>query len=247
MFTRKTVLSIVIGGALIVALLAGAAAFAFPTAVRAQTGASNGAANPGAFLGGLNGELHGRGGPNGWGADMDKYLADALGITVEELQAARQKAEAAALADAVKNGDLTQEQADLIAARNALKAYINPEALMARVLGMTEAELQAARQSGKTMQDLATEKGLTQDQVKTAMDEAFKAAVAQAVTDGVITQAQADQISSEGFGRGGPMGEPGGHGGRGGHGGDWGFPGGPLDGSNTPQTQPSQTAPGGGL
>ena len=241
MFTRKTIIGIMLGGGLIVALLAGA--IAFPSVASAQSSV--------AITNRLAGDLHGPNGldgpkgRDGWGANMDQYLAEALGITEEELQAARQKAEAAALADAVKNGDLTQEEADLIAARSALRAYINPEALMATVLGMTVEELQAAREAGKTMQDLATEKGLTAEQVKTAMDEAFQAALAQAVEDGVITQEQADQFASEGFGRGGPGG-PGGRGGRGGHGGPEGFPGAPQTAPNAPQTQPSQAPSGSG-
>ena len=48
--------------------------------------------------------------------DNDKHLADALGITVDELNAAQEKAAAARLAQAVTDGRLTQEQADLVTA-----------------------------------------------------------------------------------------------------------------------------------
>lgn len=59
--------------------------------------------------------------------DTEALLADALGITVEELQAAYDDAQAAALAQAVEDGQLTQEQADLMAARQAFRAYVQTQ------------------------------------------------------------------------------------------------------------------------
>jgi hypothetical protein len=61
-------------------------------------------------LGGMRGEYQG-------------YLAEALGITVEELQAAQLKAQDAMLAQAVEDGTLTQEQADLMQARRAFMQF----------------------------------------------------------------------------------------------------------------------------
>ena len=55
--------------------------------------------------------------------DGEALLADALGISTDDLQAAYDKAEAAALAQAVTDGRLTQDQADLVAARRALQEY----------------------------------------------------------------------------------------------------------------------------
>ena len=52
--------------------------------------------------------------------DYDALLAKALGISTDQLQAARQKALASSLAAAVQNGTLTQDQADLIKGRSAL-------------------------------------------------------------------------------------------------------------------------------
>ena len=54
------------------------------------------------------------------GIDFQSLLADALGISTDELQAARQKAAGLALDQAVTDGRLTQEQADLMKARQAL-------------------------------------------------------------------------------------------------------------------------------
>ena len=84
----------------------------------------------------------------------DEYLAEALGITLEQLQAARRTAMAAYLADAVTAGDITQEQADLALARHALRDIIDQKALLAEALGMTEEELQAALDDGQSLPDL---------------------------------------------------------------------------------------------
>jgi hypothetical protein len=105
----------------------------------------------------------------------------------------------------------------MMQAMQALHTYIDREALTAQVLGMSVDELQAARQDGKTMADLLEEKGMTQAEFEEALTTAKEAAIAQAVTDGVITQAQADAIQSNtgpmgglgDFGRGGPGGRGG--------------------------------------
>lgn len=55
--------------------------------------------------------------------DGKALLAEALGISTDELAAAYDEAEAAGLAQAVENGQLTQEQADLVTARRALQEY----------------------------------------------------------------------------------------------------------------------------
>jgi hypothetical protein len=62
-------------------------------------------------------------------ADKNELLAEALGITVEELEEAQAEVRAARLAALVETGILTQEQADLIAARQAMRNYVDPEAL----------------------------------------------------------------------------------------------------------------------
>jgi hypothetical protein len=56
-------------------------------------------------------------------SQYDAFLADALDITVEELQAARQKAHDAMIARAVEEGYLTQRQADVMAARRAFMQF----------------------------------------------------------------------------------------------------------------------------
>jgi hypothetical protein len=56
------------------------------------------------------------------GIDYNKLLADALGITTDKLQSARQQALSTELDAAVKAGTMTQAQADLEKARSALAA-----------------------------------------------------------------------------------------------------------------------------
>jgi polyhydroxyalkanoate synthesis regulator phasin len=87
-----------------------------------------------------------------------EWLAEALGISVEELQAAQAEVGAAKLAELVEAGMLTQEEAELMAAREAVQSYVDQEAL------------------------------------STALQNAYEEAVAAALADGAITQAQADQL-----------------------------------------------------
>ena len=169
--------------------------------------------------------------PGGFGdgmanVDYDALLADALGISIEELQIARQAASEAAIDAAVENGSLTEEQAELMKAMHALKPYLDRESMMADALDMSVEELQAAMEDGKRLPELLEEQGLSQADFETALQAAKETAIAQAVADGVITQEQADQIiNAEPVFDGFP-----GKGGRGGH----GRPGGFFDGDCTP-------------
>jgi len=76
----------------------------------------------------------------------------------------------------------------------------SPEALeaAAKVLGMTSDELSTQLWGGKTLAGLADEAGVdlqvVRDAVEAAQLDAVKAAIAQAVADGSITQSQADWL-----------------------------------------------------
>jgi hypothetical protein len=157
-------------------------------------------------------------GPGGrFGHADDTALAAALGVTTSKLQAARTQAQDEALKQAVTDGRLTQAQADLIRAQAALKPYVDHDTLMAKVLGVSVDQLRAALQN-QTFSKLLSDKGMTAAQARDAVEAARQAAVRQAVADGVITQAQADQLAQgKGFGlhdhglrvpggRGGPRG-----------------------------------------
>lgn len=174
--------------------------------------------------------------------DYENYLADALGLSVDDLQAARQAAADARLAAAVADGQLTQEQADMLQAKQALKDYIDPETLMSEALGVTPEQLQAYRDEGLTASEILDELGMTATEVREAQQAAYENAIQQAVTDGVITQEQADQLllggMLRGFGDFGPHmdGFRGGHGGRGGPGSFGGWEGMPMPDTTAPDT-----------
>jgi lambda repressor-like predicted transcriptional regulator len=189
------------------------------------------------FRGGPMDEGFGRGGQRGpaggparFGADIDPQalFAQELGITVEELEAAQAEAQVAAIQKAVEAGTITQEQADMMLAHMNLREYRDQDALMASALGITVEDVQAARDEGKDLVTLVDELGLDAATVRLALTTARQEAIQQAVSDGVITQEQADQVTAgPGPGFGGPMGPPmgGPRGGGKGHGGPGGFGG----------------------
>ncbi len=93
---------------------------------------------------------------------------------------------------AVANGDITQEQLDLMSVNQALRDYINPQTLQVEALGITEDEFKAYRDAGTSWEDILSAVGMTEDEYKEALKVAYEAVIAQAVSDGVITQEQAD-------------------------------------------------------
>jgi len=118
----------------------------------------------------------------------------------------------------------------------------------AKALGMTADELSAELWGGKTLADLADEKGVDIADVQAAVEAAqlaeTKTAIAQAVTDGTITQAKADWlIKGLDAGYWGPGAQGGDFGfgmdGRGGHGGP-GMGRGGADGCSTEQRSTEQ-------
>jgi len=215
-----------------------------------------------------------RNGDFGGGPD-NTYLAQALGVTTDQLQAAYTKAQSAELDKAVADGLITQAQVDQIKS-NGLGAHgipglvgqsmssLNFDQFLADALGITTTQLQTAYQTAYNarIDQEVTDGRLTQDQAnlmkgeyalrssqtfQNAMQSAYTTAVQQAVSSGVITQAQADQILKNNP----SFGFPGMDGGRGGFERMPGFggpgQGGPNGGSNTAPANPapSQTAPAG--
>ena len=157
------------------------------------------------------------------GGYSNEDLADALGITVDELSAARQEAKNAAIDQAVEQGLITQAQADQLKESGFAFPFaghwggwlsqngIDWDVLLADALGISVDELQAASQQAHNARiDQAVANGaITEEQgelmkgryalfssesFRSAMGSAFESAVEQAVTAGVITQAQADLI-----------------------------------------------------
>jgi hypothetical protein len=137
--------------------------------------------------------------------DMQALLADELGITVEELAAAQQAAREAAVQQLVEAGVLTEEQGELAAAAAALRSYVNRHDLVAEALGMTPEALTQARLDGKTLAEILDDQGLSLSEYQENLAQIREEALDQAVSDGVITQDQLDQLQNriqDGFGRG---------------------------------------------
>ena len=139
--------------------------------------------------------------------DQDALLAEALGITKEKLQAAYDQAHKAAVQQALDKGLITQEEADMMLARIQLRSYLDRDTLTAKALGITVAELQADYNEGKPLSVIVYELKLDPATLRANMQTAYKDAIQQAVSDGVITQDQANQLQNErGFGFAGPRG-----------------------------------------
>jgi len=174
---------------------------------------------------------------------MKATIADALGLTVEELEAAREAgmtvrevaeeqgvemgevrdaaeaARAEMVQDAVDEGLITEEEAAWILSHphprgrrgfarrspccNFLLEVIDPEVMKAAVadaLGLTVEELEAAREAGMTVREVAEEEGVEMDEVRAAAEAAKAEMVQDAVDEGLITEEQAERIlSHEGF------------------------------------------------
>jgi len=198
----------------------------------------------------------------------DDLLAEALGVSLEDLQAAREEARLAAIDQAVAEGLLTDAQAEQLRSaphglpgrfgrggHGLLESTIDYDALLADALGITTDALQEARQQANDARlvEMVDAGLITQEQLdslranqavrqfmdldglresaQAAYQAAYEAAVEQALADGAISQAQADEMLSNvpnfGFPRLGDGGFGGrGFGGRGFGGHGFGHPGG---------------------
>lgn len=182
--------------------IAAAALAVVGTIAVASTALAHGRGGPGGFGGpGMDGA--GFGGPGGHGfglgrddGDRGELLAKELGISVADLQAARLRAMEKGLAEAVKAGKLTQERADLMLAGAKLANAIDHDAVLAEALGISVADLKAARAAGTSLRDLLTQQKLDAKTFRTQLQAATDKAIAKAVQDGVITQAQADALKA---------------------------------------------------
>src|SRR5688572_18091539 len=90
------------------------------------------------------------------------------------------------------------------------------QAALAEALGMTVEELEAAKEAGQSPRDLAEEKGIDLETLRETMEATRLQAIEDALAQGLITQEQADWLSTHnprghrgGFGRGGRGGQGG--------------------------------------
>jgi len=144
---------------------------------------------------------------------LQEAIASILGISVEDYQAAIETAEDQVLEQAVADEWLTQEQADRLQERwDAVPGQgrfgkgffgmprlpgLRGESLhviAAEQLGMSESDLIDQLQEGKSVADVAAEKGVDPQTIAEAYLAQVQEKLAEAVTDGDITQKQADAM-----------------------------------------------------
>jgi hypothetical protein len=109
------------------------------------------------------GSMRPGGGPGGRGGfglrgadiDMDALLAEALGITVDELAAARDAAAEAALQARVADGSITEDEAAMIRARRALGDYLQEKGLAEQLRAVYEQAVAEAVAAGVITQEQA--------------------------------------------------------------------------------------------
>jgi polyhydroxyalkanoate synthesis regulator phasin len=137
-------------------------------------------------------------------------VAGQLGVTPQRLAEAFKTALKNRIDQAVKDGHLTQAEA------NRMKAAIDRESVpmlgpgfrkerhfgrghhgleaAAKYLGMTEGVLRTQLQNGKTLAQVAKDRNKSVDGLVTALVAEKKARIEQAVKDGHLTRAQADEL-----------------------------------------------------
>lgn len=125
---------------------------------------------------------------------MRENLAQALDITPEELDEARWTAFLATLDDGVEEGYLAQKAADRMVAQAIIRRTADREELIAAGLGISVAELQAAREQGKTPRQLATELGLDGQAIGQNLATALEQLLQQAAEDGLIDDVRLERI-----------------------------------------------------
>ncbi len=148
-----------------------------------------------------------------------QVLAQKLGLSVDKLQQTIVDARKEAINQAVTKGLLTQAQADRLLQRlqNAVPGTVFDGVgpgrapgraadvatsvrnaglnAAAQTLGMSTSDLTAALRT-KTLLTIANEKNADVTKLRTAIADAAKGAIDQAVKDGKLTQAQADSIKA---------------------------------------------------
>ena len=143
-------------------------------------------------------------------------LAKRLGVSVSTLQQDKLASAEDVIAQLVKDGKLTQNQANQLEQRltshqvctgtgkglwgrgvmmQSLKQYLPAVATqVAQGLHTTSTQLMSQLQSGKSLSDIATAQGVSSAQLQTIVTSAIQSAVNKAVSDGNLTQQQAANI-----------------------------------------------------
>ncbi len=197
----KKIFWIVGGSVFLVAAIMFGAFFAGPLLASARTGQSNtAAATPTTTT-------------NPYCEQYLQDLANRLGVSVSTLQQDKLLAREDVLAQMVKDGKLTQNQANAIKQSlqshqactgkgnfvgrgivlSSLKQYLpNVENQVAQGLKLTSSQLTADLKNGQNLDQIATAQGFSNSQLHTIVLNAIQSALNQAVKDGNLTQAQAN-------------------------------------------------------
>jgi uncharacterized protein YidB (DUF937 family) len=151
------------------------------------------------------------------------HVASNLGKTQDQVKKALTDALDQTLNDAVKNGDLTQKQADAIKSRfgNSSQVCSAPVGRgvfpggifpggrfggkfgrfggaslseYAKALGISQSELQQDLQSGKTVKDVAAAKGMDESAFRSKLAAVVKSDLDQQVKNGNLTQNQENAV-----------------------------------------------------
>ncbi len=127
--------------------------------------------------------------------EKDVFIADALGISMSELDAAEDASQAAHTAEHIAEGDITEAEAADKAALQAFKESIDKDSVLAQAMGITVADLDAARSQNVEYSDLLDELGLTSQEVREAQQAIYDQLIADAVADGTLSAEQAEQAN----------------------------------------------------
>lgn len=144
----------------------------------------------------------------------EQYLTDLAGrlnVTVATLQQDKLAAREDVLAQMVKDGKITQNQANAIISRleahqtctgdhrlwglritvSSLRQYVPTiESQVAQGLNLSASQLQADLKSGMSLSQVATQQHISSSQLQTTVQNAIQSAVNQAIKDGNLTQQQ---------------------------------------------------------
>jgi len=140
-------------------------------------------------------------------------LATRLGVTVDELKADIKESEKALVDKALAESKITQEEADSAKARidagehvpfhfifgdgprhGFVKFAYNLVEETAKVLGIDESEVATSVRDGSSLEQIASDHGMSSDAFKTALLAQVKTDLDAKVASGDITQERADEI-----------------------------------------------------
>ena len=160
-------------------------------------------------LGAAGGGVSAQAGPGaGPLSRFDEYLAEELGISVDELDAARETARNRMIDDAVTNGRLTPAEAERlkdrdlrgppylrhggkhlgVAIRNVVQAATD-------LTGLSAEELWSGIRGGESLAEMAEANGVSRDDLKAGIVEAVTTEIQRAVDEGVLSEERAARLS----------------------------------------------------